>query len=124
MSTDLDERFFRFACRAVDLFDLLVDRGGAAREIARQFLRCATSIGANYAEAGAGLTKKDFIAKVTVSRKESREAVFWLRLVRAKAFLSDKVVAADLAEAHEISSILNAIVRTARLSDRRGGELP
>lgn len=119
MQRDLDERLFRFACRAVDIFELLTDRGSAAREIARQFLRSATSIGANYAEAAVGLTKPDFIAKVAIARKESRETVFWLRLIHAKAFVNPTHIQGDLAEARELAAILGAIVRKAQKSPRR-----
>jgi len=63
MTPDLDDRVLRLACRAVDMYGLLEHRGGAAREVARQYLRAATSVGANCAEAAAGQIKADFYRK-------------------------------------------------------------
>ena len=120
MPRDLDDRLFRFACRAVDLHTSLTRQGGASREIARQFLRAATSIGANAAEANAGQTKADFLAKLGVARKECRESLFWLRLIEAKQLLPPKEIGKDVEEARQIAAILTAIVKKGRESDDRG----
>jgi four helix bundle protein len=120
VARDLDDRIFRLACRAVDLYASLAQQGGASREIARQFLRAATSIGANAAEANAGQTKADFLAKLGVARKECRETIFWLRLIEAKRLLPQKDIGADVEEARQIAAILTAIVKKGRESDRRG----
>ena len=119
---DIDERIFQFACRAVDIYALLVERGGASREVARQFLRAATSIGANAAEANAGQTKPDFLAKLGVARKECRETLFWLRLIEAKTLLPKAPIGGDLDEIRQIAAILTAIVKKGRESEGRGGE--
>ena len=74
MPRDLDDRVFRFACRIVDLFELLNAKGGAARVVGYQLLDAGTSVGSNYEEAAAGQTKADFIAKLSISRKESRDS--------------------------------------------------
>jgi four helix bundle protein len=120
MARDLDDRLFAFACRAVDIFDELTARGGAAREVARQFLRAATSMGANAAEANAGQTKADFVAKLGIARKECRETLFWLRLIEVKRLLPANSIAPDLNEARQIAAILTAIVKKALETDRRG----
>ncbi|MBS1817460.1 MAG: four helix bundle protein [Acidobacteria bacterium] len=120
MAKEIDERLFRFACRAVDVFGLLNEAGGAGREIARQYLRAATAIGANAAEAAAGQSKADFVAKLAISRKECREVLFWLRLIDAKCLLPKGTVSADLDEARQLAAILSAIVRSAQSSARRG----
>jgi four helix bundle protein len=82
--------------------------------------KAMTSIGANAAEAAAGQSKADFLAKLGVARKESREAIFWLRLIQAKRLLAPDVVSGDLAEAIQIAAVLTAIVRAGRASDQRG----
>jgi len=51
------------------------------RELSRQLIRAGTSVGANLEEAEAGQTKPDFRTKVAISRKEAREARYWLRLI-------------------------------------------
>jgi hypothetical protein len=73
MPRDLDERVFRFACRIVDLFEMLYAKGGAVRAVGYQLLEAGTSVGSNYEEASAGQTKADFIAKLAIFRKESRD---------------------------------------------------
>src|SRR4051794_38129595 len=106
MPKEIDERLFRFACRSVDLYDQMQARGGAAKDIARQFLRAATSIGANASEAAAGYSKADFLAKIGIARKECREVLFWLRLIQAKRLLPTIEIAADVDEARQIAAIL------------------
>lgn len=122
MAKEIDERIFRFACRAVDIYGLLTERGGASREVARQYFKAATSIGANTAEAAAGQTKADFLAKIAIARQECRETVFWLRLIRQKALLRQDVVARELDEAVQLAAILTAIIKRGRESERRGAQ--
>lgn len=122
MPRDLDARLLRFASRAVDIYDRLNRRGGAAREVARQYLRSATSVGANYAEAAAGQTTPDFIARVAVARKECRASMFWLQLIGEKEMLPKEIAADDLSEARQLAAILAAIVRKAKRSNSRGDE--
>ena len=121
MARDLDDRVLMFACRAVDLFGILESRGGAPREIGRQYLQAATSVGANCAEAAAGQSKADFIAKIAIARKECREAIFWLRLMEEKSMLAIEIVRDELSEARQLAAILTAIIRKSRESSRRGG---
>ena len=47
----------------------------------RQLARSSTSIGANYEEAQAAKSKKDFIHKVAICCKESRESLYWLKVL-------------------------------------------
>jgi four helix bundle protein len=67
------DRAFVFSCRILALANTLWNRGPAARHIASQLMRCGTSIGSNAEEAQEGQTKRDFVAKLSVSRKEARE---------------------------------------------------
>jgi four helix bundle protein len=80
----------------------------------------AVSIGSNAEEAQDGQTKPDFIAKMAVSRKESRETVYWLRL----AIRSNVVTAAEvkwaLTEAGELRAMIVAAIKTAQSSPSRG----
>ena len=120
MPRDLDDRVFRFACRIVDLFELLNAKGGAARVVGYQLLDAGTSVGSNYEEAAAGQTKADFIAKLSISRKESRESLFWLRLIAAKRLLELEIIADDISEARQLTAIFTSIIRKARMSPDRG----
>jgi four helix bundle protein len=51
-------------------------------EYGKQVMKASGSIGANYIEANEALSKKDFIMRIKISRKESKEYAYWLRLIR------------------------------------------
>ena len=79
--------------------------------LGKQLLRSGTSIGANVEEATMAQSKKDFIAKMSISLKEARETNYWLRLLKRTGYIK-KV---DLIfESEEIMNILGAIIRTSR----------
>jgi four helix bundle protein len=83
-------------------------------------MRCGTSIGANAEEAQDGQTKPDYIAKMSVSRKESRESLYWLRLaVRAELATTDEI-AWELNEAGELRRMIVSAIKTAQSSSYRG----
>jgi four helix bundle protein len=78
----ITDRSFNFAVRIVKLCKFLEKQGKVSRTLANQLLRSGTSIGANVEEAQAGQSKADFIAKMSIARKESRETHYWLRLLK------------------------------------------
>ncbi|MBI5399558.1 four helix bundle protein [Candidatus Saganbacteria bacterium] len=49
-------------------------------EIGKQLFRSAGSVGANYIEANESLSKRDFVMRVKISRKEAKESRYWLQL--------------------------------------------
>jgi len=79
---DLEERTFKFARSAVSFCKALPNTAIEA-EIAKQLVRSATSVGANYIEANGALSKKDFVMRIKICRKEAKESGYWLRLVEA-----------------------------------------
>ena len=79
-------------------------------EIVRQLVRSAGSVGANYIEANESLGRKDFLMKIRISRKESKESRFWLEL--AQCDVEAKVTRQKLIqEATELMKIFGAILR-------------
>src|SRR5260221_6095793 len=96
------DRAFEFAARILDLCARLWNQGPAARRVASELIRCGTSIGANAEEAQDGQTKPDYIAKMSVSRKESRETLYWLRLALRSKVVSEEEVAWELQKGSEI----------------------
>jgi four helix bundle protein len=121
MSTSqICERSFEFARRIVPLCDRMSERSFSARHIAGQLVRSATSICANAHEAQEGQTKPDFIAKMSVSRKEAREANFWLRFAAATGMLSTSEIAWELQESLELLRMIRHAIRTARSRPHRG----
>lgn len=76
---DLGERTFKFAKRTIDYVNSL-PKNLSNIEIGRQLIKSSTSVGANYIEAEEALSKKDFAMRIKISRKESKESRYWLKL--------------------------------------------
>jgi four helix bundle protein len=77
---DLEERTFQFA-RTVRAFVKRLPRTVCNGEDVKQVVRSSGSVGANYIEANEALSKKDFRMRIRISRKESKETRYWLRLL-------------------------------------------
>ena len=86
--------------------------------ISRQLLRSATSIGANVVEAGAGQSRRDFLAKMSIARKEAAETKYWLRLLQSSD-LTKLDVTSYLDASDELLRMLTAIVKTTQENPRR-----
>jgi four helix bundle protein len=105
---DLEERTLKFASAIVGFIDK-VPRSIDNNEIAKQLMRSAGSIGANYIEANESLGKKDFLLRLRICRKEAKETVYWLKLIRVMEIERenhDKL----LQEASELTKIFSSIV--------------
>jgi len=83
-------------------------------ELSSQLWRSGTSIGANVEEAQAGQSRADFMAKMTIASKESREALYWLRLADKGKIISSEEMAPVREQCERIVRILTSIVKTAR----------
>ncbi len=105
----VQEKSFAFALQIIALYQQLQEQ----REyvISQQLLRSGTSIGANVEEAGAGQSRRDFLAKMAVASKEARETRYWLRLLQESRLTTVDVTAALLA-VEELIRILTSIVKT------------
>jgi four helix bundle protein len=78
---DLAERLFEFACDVVPYCCELSKEPGVVRRIAWQLSASATSAAANYQEAKAAYSRREFAAKNSTVLKELRESKLWLRIV-------------------------------------------
>jgi len=77
---DLEDRTLEFAKR-VRKFVAGLKKKPANMEDGKQLIRSSGSIGANYIEANEALSKKDFLMRIKICRKEAKESRYWLRLV-------------------------------------------
>jgi len=104
----LQDKSFAFAIRIVNLYKYLCDE---KKEfvLSKQILRCGTSIGANIEEAIGGQSDKDFLSKLSISYKEARETIYWLRLMLATGFITQEQAESILLDAEEICKILAKI---------------
>jgi four helix bundle protein len=80
MKYDLEERTLKLAKNCIDLCKK-IEKNVINSEIVKQLIRSACSIGANYREANDTLTKKDFLHKTGICRRESKESKYWLELI-------------------------------------------
>lgn len=79
---ELDERTARFG-EGVVMFARGLSRDPVNTPLISQPVRAGTSVGANYMEAGAAQSGKDFDHKIGICKKEARETMHWLRMLVA-----------------------------------------
>jgi four helix bundle protein len=103
---------FQFALAGIAYAELLESQHKFV--IAKQFLKSATSIGANVSEAQNAESKADFIHKMKIAAKECDETIYWLRLCMAADTYPN---AGDLLEkATVLNKILTKIISTSKIN--------
>lgn len=118
------ERAFEFASRILKLCERLWSRGPSGRHIASELIRCGPSIGANAEEAQDAQTKPDYVAKMSISRKESRETRYWLRLALHNQIVTKAEATWELQEAMELRAMIVRAIITAQSRPDRGSRQP
>ena len=107
---DLEDRTFKFA-QGVRVFVAQLPRGIANQEDIRQLIKSSGSVGANYIEANEALSKKDFLMRIKISRKEAKESSYWLCLINTgNSAAVDSERQALIKEARELTNIFGAIL--------------
>ena len=107
---DLENRTLEFA-RNVRLMVKKLDKTLANIEDGKQLVRSSGSVGANYIEANESLSKKDFIMRIKISRKEAKESWYWLRLIDMNKNKDQEKLRDDLIkEATKLMMIFGAIL--------------
>jgi four helix bundle protein len=108
---DLEDRSFIFA-KDVRAFIKRIPKTLANIEDTKQVVRASGSTGANYIEANESLSKKDFIMRIKICRKEAKESRYWLKLIDSGNDSTVQKHRNDLIqEATELTTIFGAIVR-------------
>jgi len=79
---DLEERTLNFAKR-VGVYIKTLPKNISNLEWGKQLIRSSGSVGANYIEANEALSKKDFVMRIKISRKEAKESIYWLHLLES-----------------------------------------
>jgi four helix bundle protein len=106
---DLEERTACFGEKVIEFVKGL-KKNEITRPLISQLIRSATSIGANYMEADAAESKKDFRHKIALCKKEAKETKHWLRMI-AKAEQQQKSTCRKLwQEAKELALIFSSII--------------
>ena len=86
----------------------------AADVIARQILRSATSIGANYRAACRARSRAEFTSKIQIAEEEADESAYWLSLLLKANVANGAGTRALFKEAEELTAIFSASARTAK----------
>jgi four helix bundle protein len=108
---DLEERTLVFA-RNVRTFIKEIPTNLANIEDGKQLVRSSGSIGANYIEANESLGKKDFLMRIKICRKESKESTYWLKLIDTNNKNNlDRKRQELIDESKELMNIFGAILR-------------
>ena len=115
MDSIIKDKSYKFSLRIIELYKYLKEKKKEF-ELARQILRCGTSIGANVEEAIGGQSKKDFLAKMFIAYREARETHYWIRLLRDSKFITEKSSKSLLEDCDELIKISGKIISTSRKS--------
>ena len=106
---DLEERTSRFGENVI-LLVKKISRTPTNQILMDQIVRSATSVGSNYMEATAAESRKDFLHKISLCKKEAKESRHWVRmLVVENPDMSPELLILQR-EAHELTLIFSAIV--------------
>jgi len=117
MIYDLEERVEDFGENIIDLAKK-VRVTPITKPIIEQLVASGCSIGANYSEANGASSKKDFLNKIYIAKKEAKETQHWLRMI-AKAEPKIKEEAKkSWKEAFELTKILSTII----ISSKKGSK--
>ena len=116
------EKSFSFALRIVKLYRHLSDK---EKEfvLSKQVLRSGTSIGANVEESLGAQTPADFQTKISIAYKEALETSYWLRLLNASKFITDKQFNSIYSDCSELIRILGSTQITMRRKLQKGNKI-
>jgi|TARA_B100002003_G_C13629925_1_gene322327 four helix bundle protein len=108
---DLEERTFVFA-KNVRAFVKKLIKTIANIEDGKQLVKAFGSVGANYIEANEALSKKDFIMRIKICRKEAKESRYWLKLIDIEDGNEQEKARKELEkESTELMNIFGSILR-------------
>ncbi len=116
MEYDLEERTMQFSKDTLDLLTKIPENN-INKSILSQCARSVTSVGANYREANAGSSKRDFKNKIAICRKEIQESKYWIALLAKTNPEHVEQLRILWKEAHELSLIFNKIYHTLNKKD-------
>jgi four helix bundle protein len=111
MNYDLEERCAKFGESAI-IFCKSIKNDAFTKPLINQFIRSATSIGANYMEANQASSKRDFAHKIRICQKESNESKHWARMISTSEESKKEECRLLWKEAHELTLIFATISKS------------
>ncbi len=109
------ERLLDFAAQIIKLVNML-PKTAIGKHIGGQLLRSGTSPGSNYEEACGAESRADFIHKLGIVLKETKECRFWLKLIQRSRLTGSEHVEPVIQECNELCAIIAKSILTARKS--------
>lgn len=110
---DLEERTFAFAKNVRTVVQVLPKTLMSIDDV-KQVIRSSGSVGANYIEANEALSKKDFILRIKICRKEAKETSFWLKLLQETIPSQAEKLKELENESTELMKIFGAIIQKSK----------
>ncbi|MGB9629171.1 MAG: four helix bundle protein [Thermodesulfobacteriota bacterium] len=109
---DLRDRTLNFA-KMVRNYVKNVPKTLSNIEYSRQLIKTSGSVGANYIEAEEALSRKDFVMRIKITRKEAKESGYWLELIEPK---EEQIMEKQnlIKEATELTRIFGSIVEKSK----------
>ena len=80
--------------------------------MSKQVLRSGTSIGANITEAVYGSSRRDFVAKLQIAKKEAAETLYWLELLNGCGYIPDEQYNSLHTDCREMLLMLTSSIKT------------
>ena len=115
---ELQNRTKAFALRIMKLSNSLTTNV-AARELARQLVRSAMSVSANYRAARRARSRREFLAKIGIVAEEADETQHWLELISESKMIPVQRLTAIIREAGELVAIFSSTQKTVRMGGSR-----
>jgi four helix bundle protein len=110
---DLEDRTLKFSKKVIQLCEKLPQKI-VNKELISQLVRASSSIGANYREANDTLTKKDFLHRIGITRREAKESCYWLQLLEEPNPEFKKEILELSQEAFEFKKIFSSIIEKSK----------
>jgi four helix bundle protein len=111
------DKSYLFALKIIKTY-LFLSREKHEYIIAKQILRCGTSIGANIREAIGAQSRADFISKMSIAYKEALETEYWLNLLKDSKIISSEMAEDILFDCIEICRIIAKIQLTTKNNNK------
>lgn len=113
MNYDLEKRTEAFAHAVLDLIKRIT-LTPINKNSMEQLIKSSSSVGANYCEATEAESKRDFIHKISLSKKEVKESRYWLKFLKLTDQNLEVEVNGLIKEAQELLFIFSKIIKSSR----------
>ncbi len=110
---NLEERTLEFTKGIIRICKKL-SKDTINNKIISQLIRSSGSVGANYREANEAVSKKDFLHRMKITRKECKESSYWLELLKEVNKRIEEDIDVFSQEAKELRNIFSAIIEKSK----------